>query len=197
MGVRLDVYFTQNRRVALSRAPINIRFSLLDHADHISLKCCSVLNTPRQCKIYASDPVRVFSLFLFLSLSSSRLSAPAIIIPLGWPRRMSQWKSPILIWLVSELAMVSLIEEMDRQSRLYFLSKWHRAFVFENIRLIVHYTHWTTIFPVSGITDVIYLNLPEIIVNVRCNFCETLRNQDLWKILRIIRDWNYFSEFVS
>lgn len=52
-----DVYFTRNRRVALSRISLNARFSALDHADHISLKC-RVFNAVRQCKIYAaaSDP---------------------------------------------------------------------------------------------------------------------------------------------
>jgi len=90
-----DVYFTWNHRVVFSLAPLNVRFPPSNHADHISLKC-SVLNVPRQCKIYAapSDSIRVLSLSLSLSLSA--LSTSAIT---GWPRRMSQWKSLVLVRL--------------------------------------------------------------------------------------------------
>lgn len=59
-----DVYFTRNRCVALSRAPLNARFSPLDPCGIIFLLNARVLNAPRQCKIYAaaSDSVRAFSL---------------------------------------------------------------------------------------------------------------------------------------
>lgn len=99
----------------------------------------------------------VFSLSLPFSLSPSRLSAPTITAGLTPENVPVKFPHPHLTCLRTSDAMVSLIEEMDWQSRPYFLSKWHRAFVFENIRLIVHYTHRTTIFPVHYGCDIFEL----------------------------------------
>ena len=124
-----DVYFTWNHRVVFSLAPLNVRFPPSNHADHISLKC-SVLNVPRQCKIYAapSDSIRVLSLSLSLSLGSFYFSNYRLApenVPVKIPRSRQTC-------LGNNGAMVSLMEEMDWQNRPYLSSKWHRAFVFEN-----------------------------------------------------------------